>query len=546
MEKINLEDKLKQNYNEIHYNSNQTSEETDPKEKYKKKNFQRYKFHIFHHNNLLEKIKSTGFNMNIVDSILNSNHALIYQLLKNNQENEISKNNNMQISDMNKAKSNLNDNEAMNILQSQYEDIIKKCEKDNNDNMSENLNIKEEKRRSFENNNPYNFPLKLDEFTKIKYITGTKGKESVDLTSDKKLFELNEANNFKLSPTNKGINLKSSLNKFKKLSFPIFFQKDQKKSNSSNDILLGNSNSNNSLNNNNKDKISLFKNTLTNLRKNKKVSYINNKIRPYFYKKRNRSKSVLFNTTHIKYGVNFKKMLSRDYLNRLSPSKIDGVYSTCTPNYEYIEPKCVMKVSYTNKRHSMQNSSFKGLGPEATFNMDKLFFKYNNHNPPKSFYLEKMAGRGKYLKNKLPIFMLNQVDRNSCISFNEKNLKMNFYSNGHLQQIISCFDNKKSFNFKLNDKPEEKTEDQINFENYAKQIFEKGIINNDNEAKTVDEEGGGAIEKKIINSIPFRVNSLFKNFMSEYKRNGSYSEKIDGVTFKNFKIANKIRTKKLI
>ena len=96
------------------------------------------------------------------------------------------------------------------------------------------------------------------------------------------------------------------------------------------------------------------------MRKNKKVSYINNKIRPFFYKKRNRSKSVLFNTTHIKYGVNFKKMLSRDYLNRLSPSKIDGVYSTCTPNYEYIEPKCVMKVSYTNKRHSMQNSSFKG------------------------------------------------------------------------------------------------------------------------------------------------------------------------------------------
>ena len=123
---------------------------------------------------------------------------------------------------------------------------------------------------------------------------------------------------------------------------------------------------------------------------------------------------------------------------------------------------------------------------------------------------------------------------------------MNFYSNGHLQQIISCFDNKKSFNFKLNDKPEEKTEDQINFENYAKQIFEKGIINNDNEAKTLDEEGGGAIEKKIINSIPFRVNSLFKNFMAEYKRNGNYPDKIDGITFKNFKIANKIRTKKLI
>ena len=543
MEKINLEDKLKQNYNEIHYNSNQTSEETDPKEKYKKKNFQRYKFHIFHHNNVLTKIKSTGYNMDIVDSILNSNHALFYQLIKDNQENEISKNNTKLLSYTNKTKSNLNDNDAMNILQSKYEEIIKQYEKDNNDNMSENVNIKDEKRRSFENNNPYNLPLKLDEFTKIKYITGTKGKASVDLTPNTKLFELNDANNFKLSPKNKDINLKSSLNKFKKLSFPTFAQKDPQKSNSANDILSGNSNLNNFLNDNNK--ISLFKNTFTNLRKNKKVSYINNRIPPNFYKKRNRSKSVLFRTTHIKYGVNFKKMLSRDYLNRLSAGKIDGVYSLCTPNYEYIKPKCIMKVSYSNKRHSMQNSSFKGLGPEATFNMDKLYFKYNNHNPPKTFNLEKMAGRGKYLRNKLPVFMLNQVDRNSCNSFNEKNLKMNFYSNGHLQQIISCFDNKKSFNFKLKDKPEEKTEEEINFENYAKQIFEKGIINNA-EAKTLDDEGGLGIEKKIVNSIPFRVNSLFKNFMSEYKRNGKYPDKIDGITFKNFKIENKIRTKKLL
>ena len=520
MEKIDFHDKLRQSYNEMQYNSNQTSEETDPKEKYKKKNFQRYKFHIFHHNNVLTKIKSTGYNMDIVDSILNSNHALFYQLIKDNQENEISKNNTKLLSYTNKTKSNLNDNDAMNILQSKYEEIIKQYEKDNNDNMSENVNIKDEKRRSFENNNPYNLPLKLDEFTKIKYITGTKGKASVDLTPNSKLFELNDANNFKLSPKNKDINLKSSLNKFKKLSFPTFAQKDPQKSNSANDILSGNSNLNNFLNDNNK--ISLFKNTFTNLRKNKKVSYINNRIPPNFYKKRNRSKSVLFRTTHIKYGVNFKKMLSRDYLNRLSAGKIDGVYSLCTPNYEYIKPKCIMKVSYSNKRHSMQNSSFKGLGPEATFNMDKLYFKYNNHNPPKTFNLEKMAGRGKYLRNKLPVFMLNQVDRNSCNSFNEKNLKMNFYSNGHLQQIISCFDNKKSFNFKLNDKPEEKTEEEINFENYAKQIFEKGIINNA-EAKTLDDEGGLGIEKKIVNSIPFRVNSLFKNFMSEYKRNGNYN-----------------------
>ena len=54
------------------------------------------------------------------------------------------------------------------------------------------------------------------------------------------------------------------------------------------------------------------------------------------------------------------------------------------------------------------------------------------------------------------------------------------------------------------------------------------------------------MEKKFINSIPFRVNSLFKNFMAEYNRKNSSPEKIDGITFKNFKFANKIRAKKLI
>ena len=545
MEKTYFEDRQKQNNNEFPYISIQTSEENDPKEKYKKKSLQRYKFHIFHHNNVLKRIKSTGLDMNMVDEILNSNHSLIYQLIKNNQQNESQKNINMQ-ENMTKNELKTNDNDAINLLQTYYEDLIKKYEKNNNDNMSENINIKDQRRRSFNNENPFQFPLKLDEFTKIKYITGTKGKASVDLTPKKKILSLNEANNFK--PNMKGLNTKSSINKFKKLTFPKFIQREQKKSNSASDILSGNANLNNPLLINNK--ISLFKDTFTNLRKNKKISYINNKKIPNFlYKNRNRNRNKSeFNQDHIKGGVNFKKMLSRDYLNRLDAAKVDGVYSSVFPNYEYIEPKCIMKVSYSNKRHSLYNTSFKGLGGEATFNMDKLFFKYNNHNPPKSFYLEKMAGRGKYLRNKLPIFMLNQVDRNCCNSFNEKNLKMNFYSNGRLQQIISCFDNKKSFNFKLNDKSEEKTEDQINFENYAKKIFEKGITNNDNdnEVKSADEDSGAVLEKKMVTSIPFRVNSLFKNFMSEYKRNGKYSDKIDGITFKNFKIANKIRAKKLL
>ena len=531
MEKINFEEKTKQNNNEFQTNTHHTNEETNPKEKHKKKNYQRYKFHIFHHNNILKKIKSTGIDMNIVDNILNTNASLILQLLKNSKQNDAKKN---------MGKDN---NDAVNIIQSLYQSIVKNNEKNNNNNgENENAEMKEKRFKSFANDNTIQFPIKLDDFTKAKFLANSKGKASADFTQNKKMLTLNEANNFKF-PFMKEKNIKSSITKYKRLSFPFLIQKEPKKSNSTIDVFTANSNSNNSIFVNNKK--SNFKNTFTNLKKYKNISYINNRKKPNFINKnRIRSKSVL-NQPHIKGGVNFKKMLSRDYLNRLGVERVDGVYSTVTPNYEPVEPKCIMKVSYSNKRHSVQNSSFKGLGGEATFNMDKLFYKYNNHNPPKSFNLEKMAGRGKYLITKLPVFMLNSVDRNSFNFFNEKNLKMNFYSNGHLQQIISDFNNKKSFNFKLNDKSDEKTEEQINFENYAKQIFEKGIENNNHEIKSSDEEGA-VIENRIINSIPFRVNSLFKNFMSEYKRKDSYSEKIDGITFKNFKKSNKIRSKTLI
>ena len=84
-----------------------------------------------------------------------------------------------------------------------------------------------------------------------------------------------------------------------------------------------------------------------------------------------------------------------------------------------------------------------------------------------------------------------------------------------------------------------------NFNILAKQIFEKGIINN-NDSKLINEDNDN-IENRQVCSIPFRVNSLFKSFMSEYNRKISFPEKIDGVTFKNFKIdKNNIRVKKIL
>ena len=541
--------KEKQNINELQFinNFNIVDENNNKKENSnpfpKKQNFKRYKFHIFHHNNLLNQIKSMGIDMNLMDNILNTNNGLIFELLKNNEINPI-RNHNMKksFSEIIKPKSKTNDINVINAIQKFYENYMKKNKnknskfikinpkkekqqmssdnifkiKNNNNNInfnSENINSNVIKKRRFSSNNTNTLSIpfiKLDDYTKEKFcLTKKKGRASAQLNSNKNYLSFIETNN-------------------------IQNEKQSKKTNSTLDILSGNSNNILFFNN----KKSIFKNTFTNLGKYNKIFYIRNKKKPI-----NKYYSQI-NQPHIKGGINFKKMLSRDYLNNLKTEKVDGIYSTATPSYQLVEPKCIMKVSYSNKKHFYKNSDFKGLGPEATFDMDKLFFKYNNHSPPKSFNFEKMVGRGHILKSKLPIFMINQVDRNACNIFNEKNLKMNYYSNGQLKQLISCFNEKKSFNFKLKESNEEKNEEKKNFENYAKQIFEKGI-NNNNDVKSSDEESL-VLENRIVNSIPFRVNSLYKNFMAEYNRKSSAAEKIDGITFKNFKIANKIRAKKLI
>ena len=571
MNKVFNRNKIKAKNNELQFINNYSSGDNTSDELPKKKTLKKYKFHMFHHNNILTKIKSTGIDMNFMDNILNSNDSLIVQLLKSTNQSTVKKNISKAFSDI--ANSKTSENNAINIIQSYYENYAKKYKIDSdkasntkiklkkekgketllsskeNDNsksniaLEDNTSIKQERRTSLNNIKFFSYPIKLDELTKKNYVTKNKGRASEDLSAKKNyyynLFE--ENSNAKNQSLEKNNNIKSTENIFKKLTIPSVIQKYTKKNNSTLDILTGNSN----IFFNNKK--SIFKNTFTNLGKYNKILYIRNKKKPnILYKMKyigNRSKSEFNHTYHIKGGVNFKKMLSREYLNRLGAEKVDGIYSVITPSYDLVQPKCIMKVSYSNKSQNVQNSSFKGLGPEATFNMDKLYNKYNNHNPPKTFSFKKMSGRGKYLETKLPLFMLNIIDRNSFNFFNEKNLKMNYYSNGELKQLISCLNEKKSFNFKLKEKPEEKNEEKKHFEIFAKKIFEKGIENNNN-SKSFDDDD--LVENKVIKSIPFRVNSLFKNFMAEYNRKDSSSEKIDGITFKNFKIANKIRAKKLV
>ena len=98
-------------------------------------------------------------------------------------------------------------------------------------------------------------------------------------------------------------------------------------------------------------------------------------------------------------------MLSRAYLDKLK-SNVEKIYSTITPNYLSVEPKCIMKVKYKNKKYNETKPAFKGLSADYTFDMNKIFFKYNNHAPPKSFEFQKMAGRGTTSETQLPSFMI--------------------------------------------------------------------------------------------------------------------------------------------
>ena len=136
--------------------------------------------------------------------------------------------------------------------------------------------------------------------------------------------------------------------------------------------------------------------------------------------------------------------------------------------------------------------------------------------------------------------MLGQFDRKSCVTFNEKNLKMNSYANGQLKESISSFNDRKSFNYRLNDeKFNNKCDEEAKakFENLVKKIMEEGIINN-NESEIIKDNNTN-VENKIINSIPFRVKTMYRNFMSEFKRKNNQGNKIDGITFKSYNNLNR-------
>ena len=212
-----------------------------------------------------------------------------------------------------------------------------------------------------------------------------------------------------------------------------------------------------------KNDSAIFINNNTNRKSLKRVySYntlnnINQNYSNYSYKKykNNNSssstskKKYINNNKNLNKVVNFDKMLPREYINKLKQQRTN-IYSSLSPNYDIIRPKCIMKVIYGQKHYKKNKpKEFKSDYNQIIFDINKSYNKYNNHFPPKNIYLGKMTGRK--MDKTLPSYMLDQYNRNSYNTFNEKSLKMNNFANGDLLQQRSSFNEKKTFNYKLND-----------------------------------------------------------------------------------------------
>ena len=234
----------------------------------------------------------------------------------------------------------------------------------------------------------------------------------------------------------------------------------------------------------------------------------------------------------------FNKMLGREYLSKLNFQE-EPIHPQLNPNFNSVEPKCIMKVIYSHRPVSKKLvNKFKGMGDEATFDINKLFYKYNNHFQIKTFNFNKMIGRTNNQKgSNLPFYMMNLTNRNSCENFNEKSLMMNNYAEGKLKEQISSFNQQKSFNYRLNINAKDlnNSAEIKNNENEAYKIFSKMIGNYANKNK--NKKNKIMIPRQDFMSVSYK-SGLLSGLPEFYRINLDsikHINKIDGITYKSYK-----------
>ncbi len=244
-------------------------------------------------------------------------------------------------------------------------------------------------------------------------------------------------------------------------------------------------------------------------------------------------------------GINFRKMLSREYLDKINKHK-DSVKTMLTPNYSSIQENNIINVLYIKKNQvdKSKPKSFIGYNEDFTYDINKIYDKYNNHSSPRAFNIQKMTGRERGDNySPLPTFMLRMYDRNSIDNFNETSLKMNNYINGSLKDIQSSFNDKKSFNFKL--QAEELKRNSIyegrNIRRLINRKIKMELDKDKNKNKIMKKDNyNDRTEEKYFNKT--NRNKSWKNLLGEfYKINYDNLErtligdKIDGITLKSYK-----------
>jgi len=189
----------------------------------------------------------------------------------------------------------------------------------------------------------------------------------------------------------------------------------------------------------------------------------------------NINKKNILNQTQKLKGINFKQMLSREYLNKITQIK-EPMHPMITPNYSSVEPKTIMKVLYSKSNKNEEKTKIIAYNNDFTYDINNIYNNYNNHHSPKKFNFGKMCGRFEDEKNTLPSFMLRSYDRNSIDFLNQSSLRSNNYANRPFQEIESTFKIKKTFNkrLKLDELKNENKAIEFN-KKYLKKVANKNV-----------------------------------------------------------------------
>ena len=243
-------------------------------------------------------------------------------------------------------------------------------------------------------------------------------------------------------------------------------------------------------------------------------------------------KNILNQTQKLK-GINFKQMLTREYLNKINSLK-EPMHPMVTPNYTPVEPKIIMQVRYAKSNKNEEKKKIIAYNNDFTYDINNVYNNYNNHHSPKKFSFSKMCGRFEDEKNTLPSFMLRSYDRSSIDFLSQSSLKSNNYANRPFQDIESTFQIKKTFNRRLKLDEIKKENKIIEFnKHYLKKIANKKM-------RYLDEKKE---KKNDINTLSRsswwkkRLGEFYQKDYDEIYRNFSSSfigSKVDGITYKSY------------